>query len=145
MDRSQLESNPAIATAHASGPDLFAVAEGSADAQPSEAVLGHIFGCASCSATVREIRAGLSAFAVAAPRRPEATVAAAAPAPDRTPTSLATAPEVSREDAATLLAADASGDDGEARSRRMILKVVAIGIVLVIALVWMRSFAAGLR
>jgi len=129
------------AATHATDAMLFAVAEGEAARQPDEATLGHIFGCPRCSATVREMRAGLAAFAVVArPAAQPQPVGAGLP-------NVAAAPRAAAE-AATQLAASASdlatsGEDGS--SRRMIFKLAAVGILLAAALWWMRSLADGLR
>lgn len=139
------------AAAHAAGGVLFAVAEGDAARQPDEATLGHIFGCPRCSATVREMRAGLAAFAVAPRSGPAGDVPSAATAPaigSRPSAAAPSDPKSAASAAAMLLAASepaaAAGDDGGA-ARRMICKLAVVGSLLAAALWWMRSFADGLR
>ncbi|MSR45723.1 MAG: hypothetical protein EXS13_01425 [Planctomycetes bacterium] len=103
-----------VASAHANGTTLFAVAAGDPAKQLDESTLSHVFSCRSCSATVREIRSGLSAIAT-----------------DPEPNALPTLRE--------------PVDDESPRSRRMVIKLIAIGALLAGALLWMRAFAAGLH
>lgn len=132
------------AAAHASGELLFAVAAGDPDHQPDETTLAHIFDCPQCSQSVREIRMGLSAFATATPQAPANARGAAKPVAPR--------PESSLADFAALpgakvdpLALDAEVDAEYERSRKLVVKVVVVGVLLVIGLLFMRSFAAGMR
>jgi hypothetical protein len=139
------EANPPEAT-HAPGAVLFAVAEGDAAKQPGDAVLAHIFGCRTCSATVRELRSGLAAFAVAPRVKPAAADGVdhgvglgddGLHAPSRPPTPTAEALLAAGEGAAT--------DSGSAgASRKLIVKLAVVGVLLAAILWWMRSFAAGL-
>ena len=50
------------AMTHPDGATLMAVAEGRADEQPSDEVLGHIFSCPECHGALQEIRTGLQAM-----------------------------------------------------------------------------------
>lgn len=152
--RSHGSSGPAATTtaAHASGEVLFAVAEGDPGHQPDETTLAHIFDCAQCSQTVREIRMGLNAFATALPHAPSAPAArgAARPVAPRPESSLgdfAALPSAKRDPLAVdaLLRADSDGDEEYARSRKLIVKVVIVGVLLVVGLLFMKSFAAGMR
>ncbi len=138
MESTRAEPSSTAATPHATGDALMAVAEGDPQHQPSEATLNHIFTCEHCSGSVREIRAGLATLATPAPRSTSATV------PLKVPTQAA-APGSGLVDPDPLLASLRQSEDDYDRSRRLIVKVVVVGILLVFGMLWMRSFAAGLH
>ncbi len=154
MDSTRTDSLPTASETHVSGADLMAVAEGDASHQPSEAALNHIFSCPRCSVTVREIRQGLASFGAAAAKpttRPSTRTAG-----DPTVLDALDARGDLKEarvgdlDPAQLLGsfAERGGAEGEAdydRSRRLVVKVIVVGVVLALGMLWMKSFASGLQ
>lgn len=154
MDSTRTDSSPTATETHVTGADLMAVAEGDADHQPSEAALNHIFSCPRCSGSVREIRQGLASFGAAAAK----PAARAAPRAAATPNLLDAldarsdlkGARVGDLDPAQLLGSlsERAGADDEAdydRSRRLIVKVVVVGVLLALGMLWMKSFASGLH
>ncbi len=131
---------------HADGVALLAVAEGDADHQPIESVLNHIFSCARCGAILREMRSGLALLTI--PARP----ITAAPITARTnaaPTRRKAAGGTVLDPMELLAEPGANGgidaDVGYDRSRKLIVKLLIIGALLVIGMLWLRSFVAGMH
>jgi hypothetical protein len=109
---------------HADGKALLAVAEGKQDQQPDEATLAHIFSCESCATTVKEMRLGLNGLASGdkEPALAEATL-------DATPDEVQ---------------AECSSYAVEERAKSMIWKLLIVGALLAIGMLWLKSSAASL-
>ena len=119
-----MSTTEAANVVHADGKALFAVAEGKPDQQPDEAVLSHIFSCDQCATTLKEMRQGLSGLA----------------AGDQKP-----APGEAALDAMTdELRAECSSYAVEDRAKNMIWKLLIIGGLLAIGMLWLKSSATSL-
>lgn len=109
---------------HADGKALFAVAEGKPDQQPDEATLAHIFSCDKCATTLQEMRRGLSGLATGG-EKPQPADAVL----DASPESMQ---------------AECSSYAAEARAKSMIWKLLIVGALLAIGMLWLKSSAASL-
>lgn len=109
---------------HADGKALFAVAEGKPDQQPDEATLAHIFSCDQCATTLKELRRGLSGLATG-DDKPRLADAALDLAPDGEQT-------------------ECSSYAAEERAKSMIWKLLIVGGLLIIGMLWLKSSAASL-
>ena len=109
---------------HADGKALLAVAEGKQDQQPDEATLAHIFSCESCATTVKEMRLGLKGLA-RGDDKPAPVDAALGATPDE-------------------VAAECSSYAAEDRAKSMIWKLLIVGGLLAIGMLWLKSSAASL-
>jgi anti-sigma factor ChrR (cupin superfamily) len=108
---------------HADGKTLLAVAEGEAEQQPDEAMLTHIFSCEKCSASLKELRMGLSGLAVG-----------------KEPAQMA---DAMIEADPELMLNQLDSYDAEDRARGMIWKLAIIGALLTIGMLWLKSSAAS--
>lgn len=124
MSTTETANTETVNGVHADGKALFAVAEGKHDQQPDEATLAHIFSCAQCATTLQEMRRGLSGLATGDDKPRTAEVAL-----DLSPDGVQ---------------AECSSYAAEDRAKSMIWKLLIIGGLLIIGMLWLKSSAASL-
>jgi anti-sigma factor ChrR (cupin superfamily) len=119
-----MSTTEAANVVHADGKALFAVAEGKPDQQPDEATLSHIFSCEQCATALKEMRQGLSGLATG----------------DRKPQLAEAALDATMEE----MQAECSSYAVEDRAKSLIWKLLIVGGLLAIGMLWLKSSATSL-